>query len=172
MAKQLSVGDEAPNFDLSTTEGVVLMLRDEVPRNFVVLYFFAEVTEGVSRDLGALAEAKDDLAAMRINVLGVAPLKMPELQALQVELQLPFPLCRDDRGFSQAYGVEAGGEDEIAAPAVMLVGRDQAVCFLANPAADIGAALGEMKKIVGSAASSTVNYPKKVVNRLVDRWVN
>ena len=172
MAKQLSVGDEAPNFDLSTTEGAVLMLCDEVPRNFVVLYFFGEVSEVVSANLRALAGARKDLAAMRINVLGVAPLKMTELQALQAELELPFPLCRDDRDFSQAYGIEAGGEEEVAAPALVLVGRDQAVCWLANPLTDIGSALGEMKAIVASSSSSTVNYPKKVVNRLVDRWVN
>ena len=28
----MSTGDEAPNFDLSSTEGVLLMLRDEVIR--------------------------------------------------------------------------------------------------------------------------------------------
>ena len=54
MAKQLSVGDEAPNFDLSTTEGAVLMLCDEVPRNFVVLYFFGGLILGLGLLSGSL----------------------------------------------------------------------------------------------------------------------
>ena len=39
MAATLVVGDEAPNFDLTSTEDVVLMLCDEVPRMAVLLYF-------------------------------------------------------------------------------------------------------------------------------------
>ena len=172
MAMTLTVGDEAPNFDLSSTEDVVLMLRDEVPRNFVILYFFGETSDQASTDLGALAAAREELAKRRINVLGVAPLKMPDLKTLQADLGLPFPLCRDDRNFSAAYGVGPAEEDQIPAPALVLVGRDQTVSWLANPAGDVSAAVAEICKLVDGAASTTENYPKKVVNRLVDRWVN
>ena len=172
MARQLAVGDRAPNFDLSSTEGSVLMLCDEVPRNLVVLYFFAEAESAAVRDdLAVLATAHGDLAAKRVNILGVAPFKMPVLSALQAELSLPFPLLRDDREFSRAYGIETP-EEGVASPALVLVGRDQSVRWIANPAGAVAAALAELQGAIDAKSSPTSNYPKSVINRLVDRWVN
>lgn len=170
MGRQLAVGDEAPDFDLSSTEGVVLMLRDEVPRNIVLLYFFPGTgSEAVGRDLETLAAARDALVAKRINILGIAPAKMPDLSALQAELGLPFPLLRDDRGLADAYGVDLSDE---GAPALVLVGRDQSVLAIADPATDVASALAELEKAVDETSTPTSNYPKSVINRLVDRWVN
>ncbi len=170
MGRQLAVGDEAPDFDLSSTEGVVLMLRDEVPRNVVLLYFFPDpASEAARRDLAVLAAARDALAAKRVNLLAIAPAKMPDLSALQAELGLPFPLLRDDRGLSDAYGVDLSEE---GAPALVLVGRDQRVLAIANPATEVERQLGELEKALDGRSSPTANYPKSVINRLVDRWVN
>ena len=172
MAKQLAVGDQAPNFDLSSTEGSLLMLCDEVPRNLVVLYFFADAeSPAVRHDLEALAAVRDALAEKGVNVLGIAPLKMPALAALQAEMALPFPLLRDDRNFSLAYGIEVP-EEGSASPALVLVGRDQSVRWIANPVESVAAAMNELKVAVGSKSSPTSNYPKSVINRIVDAWVN
>ena len=52
MPGTVSIGDTAPNFDLSSTEDALLMLKDEVIRTAVVLYFFADAgSERVRRDL-------------------------------------------------------------------------------------------------------------------------
>ena len=60
MTARITIGDEAPNFDLSSTEGVLLMLRDEVPRTSVLLYFFSDLDGAETRaDLQALAGAPD-----------------------------------------------------------------------------------------------------------------
>jgi peroxiredoxin len=172
MGRQLAVGEEAPNFDLSSTEGSVLMLRDEVPRNLVVLYFFADPAAASTRDdLAALAAVRDDLAAKRVNILGVSPAKMPELKTLQADLGLPFPLLRDDRDFSLAYGIEAP-EEGAPSPALVLVGRDQTVRWLANPVRGVAEALTALRGAIDRKSSPTSNYPSKVINRLVDRWVN
>ena len=171
MARSLTVGDEAPNFDLSSTEGSLLMLCDEVPRNLVVLYFFADAdSPAVREDLAALSAARDELARRRVNGLGVAPLKMPDLKALQTELSLAFPLLRDDRKFSLAYGIETP-EEGAAAPALVLVGRDQSVRWMANPVDSVASSLADLQAAVDKS-SPTSNYPKSVINRIVDRWVN
>jgi peroxiredoxin len=173
MARELSVGDLAPNFDLSSTEGVLLMLCDEVPRNLVVLYFFSDpASESARADLAALAAARDGLTAKSVNILGIAPVKLPELNALQAELALPFPLLRDDRSFSVAYGVAPAEEDAPGGSALVLVGRDQKVLWLRHSGGSVESQLGELASAIDSKESSTRNYPKQVINRLVDRWVN
>ena len=112
MARALAVGDEAPNFDLTSTEDVVLMLRDEVARTAVVLYFFADVEgDRVRDDLLAFARSWEDLVTADTRVLGVSPAKLPALKELQKELHLPFPLLTDDRGFSASYGLEPAQDD-------------------------------------------------------------
>ena len=60
---RLRVGDEAPNFDLTSTEDVLLMLRDEIPRSPVLLYFFpVEFATGVKDDLSSLAALQEGSA--------------------------------------------------------------------------------------------------------------
>jgi len=104
----VSIGDEAPNFDLSSTEDVLLMLRDEVIRTTQLLYFFADAgSDQVRRDLDALSRGLDDLAPLTCRVLAVSPLPLDALKALQAERKLLFPLLHDDRNFSAAYGVAA-----------------------------------------------------------------
>lgn len=173
MAGPISIGDEAPNFDLSSTQGCVLMLRDEIARTAVVLYFFADAEgDRVQRDLKALSRHRERLARLKAKVLAVAPLPLTRLNALQVELDLAFPLLRDDRGFSSAYGVEAAEEGKVPAPALVLVDRRQQVRWIANPVTGIDDAMRQVEQLLGSLPTPTASYPRKVVNRLVDRWVN
>ena len=175
---RLEVGDRAPDFDLSSTEDAVLMLRDEVPRTAVLLYFFADpASDRVRADLGALAARRQDLARAELKVMGISPAAMDELKTLQSELALPFPLLRDDRGFSRVYGLaaEADGPDKpdtAPEPALFLVNRDQTLLWVANPAAAAGGLVSDILAQLKALPSSTANYPRSVINRLVDLWVN
>ena len=174
MAPTLSIGDEAPNFDLTSTEDAVIMLRDEVPRSAVLLYLFHDpADDAVRADLEALAGAARRLKSLPLSVLGISPAKLDGLKAVQRELKLPFPLLVDDRGFSAHYGVEPRGEDEAPpAPAFVVVDRQQTVRWVANPAGAVNEALGRLESDLKKLPSTTSNYPRKVINSLVDRWVN
>jgi peroxiredoxin len=176
--RPLAIGDEAPNFDLASTEDVVLMLRDEVPRTAVVLYFFADpAAERVRRDLAALSRHRDAFQRRRAKALAVAPSPLAELKLLQRELGLTLPLLHDDRGFLAVYGVappsgDAAGGERPAAPALFVVDRRQRLLWLANPVAAVEEALPQIDKLLAAQPSPTALYPRSVVNRLVDRWVN
>ena len=166
----LSIADEAPNFDLSSTENAVLMLRDEVTQTAVVLYFFAglsdaEVDARVCGDLDALNQHRDRLARLRTRILAVSPAKLDDLKKLQAERKLLFPLLHDDRNFSASYGVEG-------APALVVVSRKQRILWLANPVAAVAEALPQIEKVLQEEPSPTKSYPKSVINRLIDRIVN
>ena len=177
----ISIGDEAPNFDLTSTEDALLMLRDEIIQTAIVLYFFADpMADRTGSDLEALNESLDPLGRLRTRVLGVSPAKIDELKKLQARRQLLFPLLHDDRDFSARYGViaqsletsPAEGQTVTAAPALVVVSRRQRILWLANPVASVAEALPGMLKLLKAQPSPTASYPKKVINRLIDRWVN
>jgi peroxiredoxin len=162
MASTLGVGDEAPNFDLTSTEDVVLMLRDEVPRMAVLLYFFDGDDERVRTDLTRLAGSQRKLKERGAVVRGVSRAKVEELKQLQRELNLQFPLLSDDREFSTLYGVVDSANSERSTSALVLVGRDQRILWQASPVESVGESL----------PTQMANYPRTIVNRVVDWWVN
>jgi peroxiredoxin len=168
----VSIGEIAPNFDLTSTEGCVLMLRDEVARTAVVLYFFSDPeSERVHRDLKALAKGREMLARHSAKVLAVAPVPVDRLQELQRQLDLRFPLLRDDRGFAAHYGV-APSEERPPAPALVVVDRRQRVSWLANPVTSVEETLPQVDRVLGDLPSPTADYPRSVINRWIDRLVN
>lgn len=172
MAATLVVGAEAPNFDLTSTEDVVLMLRDEVPRMAVLLYFFDGDGDRVRFDLQSLAKGQRELKERGAVILGVSAAKLDRLKELQRNLHLQFPLLNDDRGFSSQYGVVAPSEDEAAPPGLFLVDRNQKILWMACPAGSVESALGDIDRALKTLPSQTANYPKSVVNRVVNWWVN
>jgi peroxiredoxin len=166
MPGPLAVSDEAPNFDLSSTEEAVLMLRDEAARGHVLLYFFADPSDArPQRDLDALNQRLDRLGPLRTRVLAVSPAPLDALKKLQAGRKLLFPLLHDDRNFSAAYGVEG-------APALVLVGRHARILWLANPVAAVADALPQVEKTLAEQPSPMQRYPKSIVNRLIDKIVN
>jgi peroxiredoxin len=173
MPGPISIGDEAPNFDLSSTEDALLMLKDEVSRTAVLVYFFADpASERAHRDLEALSRGLGKLAGLRARVLAVSPAKLDDLKKLQAERKILFPLLHDDRSFSAAYGVAPPEEGKPAAPALVLVGRRQRILWQANPVASVEEALPQVEKVLSDQPSPTRSYPKSVINRWIDRWVN
>jgi peroxiredoxin len=167
MPGPLAIADEAPNFDLSSTENAVLMLRDEVARNAAVVYFFADPADArAERDLDALNRHLDRLARLNARVLAVSPAKLDDLKKLQAGRKLLFPLLHDDRSFSASYGVAP------EAPALVVVGRKQRVLWLANPVAAVAEALPQVDKVLADQPSPAKSYPKSVINRLIDRLVS
>ena len=169
----LRIGDEAPNFDLTSTAGVLLMLRDEVPRTAVVLYVTREAGgERARRDLAALARAEPALVRRRARVLALSPAPLAQLTALAAELALPFPLLHDDRSFTAAYDVHAREDGLPPSPALYLIHRDQHIRWMANPVAAVDQALREVETVLATKASSAVNYPRAVLNRWIERLVH
>jgi peroxiredoxin len=173
MPGPVSIGDVAPNFDLSSTEDALLMLRDEVIRMAVLVYFCADLeSERVRRDLDTLNRHAEALRKLDTRVLAVSPAKLDDLKKIQAERKLLFPLLHDDRNFSASYGVVAIQEGKPADPALVLVGPRQVVKWLANPVASAEDALAQVEKLLQDRPSPTKSYPRSVINRLVDRWVN
>ncbi|HWM93514.1 MAG TPA: redoxin domain-containing protein [Thermoanaerobaculia bacterium] len=177
MPGPISIGDEAPNFDLSSTEDALLMLKDEVVRTAMVVYFFANFSgqaadERALRDLDALNDRREALVKLQVRILAVSPAPLDDLRKLQRERKLLFPLLHDDRNFSAAYGVAPSEEGRPSAPALVVVDRRQRIRFLANPVASVEESMPQVESALKDLPSPTKSYPKAVINRLIDRWVN
>ena len=173
LERPLQAGDEAPDFDLASTEDVVLMLKDEVPRTPVLLYVFAGAAEPQARaHLRELERRRGALTELRAKLLAASPAPLAELRKLQADEGLRFALLHDDRGFTQAYGQQAAAEGPPASPALYLIGRERRVLWLERPLGELGPALEAVEKLLGGQASSASGYPRKVINRWIDRWVH
>ena len=166
MAIDLTVGDPAPNFDLTSTANAVLMLRDEVPRVQVLLYFFDGVSEAIG-PLEELARNTAELAARGVKILGVSESSLEELAAVQQRARLPFPLLHDDRELSKLYGA-GSGEGPVAA----FVDHHQCIARIERQPADLGELISSFLAERGKRSDSTVNYPTSVITRLVNRWAS
>jgi len=163
-----TIGETAPNFDLTSTEDCLLMLRDEAARAAVIVYCFGDpAAVGVRQALQELAARIDSLPGP-VEILTVSPATIDQLKALQTELQLPFPLLRDDRDLMAAYGFEVP-EEGVASPVLAVVDRQQRLVWYRCPAEDVGAAWPEIAACIKRMAPPTSNYPRTVVNRLVAR---
>lgn len=173
MAPPIQLGDEAPNYDLASTEDAVLMLCDEVPRTAVVLYVFDDPAgDDVRRDLATLGTWQARLAARQTVLHGMSRAKLPALKETQVELGLTFPLLTDDRDFSALYGVEKATEEAESRPGLYVVDRTQRIVWMACPLEDLEKSLTEVEGVLKGMPSQTANMPGSVVNRVVDWWVN
>jgi peroxiredoxin len=173
MPGPISIGDEAPNFDLSSTEDALLMLRDEVVRTALVLYFFADpASDRVLRDLDTLNARLAGLVKLQVRVLGVSPVPLDALRTLQRERKLLFPLLHDDRNFSAVYGIAPPEEGQPYAPAMVVVDRRQRVRLYSNPVASVADSFSQVESALKALPSPTKSYPKSVINSLIDRWVN
>jgi len=173
MSSPLAPGDEAPNFDLASTEDAVLMLRDETARMAQVLYFFADPEdEAVRRDLSALARQRAGLQEAGVCILGISPVKLDALKSSQAELELPFPLLYDDRGLAAAYGFGLGDEETPPPSFLLLVDRRQTVRWLGDAGTDVESQQSQLSAAVKKLPPPTANYPRSIVNRLVDHRVN
>jgi len=171
--RPLEAGDLAPDFDLASTEDVVLMLKDEVPRTPVVLYVFSGPQDEQARaDLAELERRRRTLTELRSKILAVSPAPLAELKKLQSDLRLRFPLLADDRGFTKGYGLEPDAGGKSAPPALYLIGSDCRVMWRERPVISLAGALGSVEKLLAGQASSAAGYPRKVINRWVDRWVH
>jgi peroxiredoxin len=170
MAPIISPGDEAPNFDLASTEDAVLMLGDELARLSALLYFFPR-SPGVKikQDLSALAAVEKTLLSNGAKIMGISPAKLPALKDLQQELQLPFPLLHDDRDFHRHYGFEYP-EEEIENPAggAVLVDSDRRVLWAQIEVDALDGVLPEVEALLAGAKASTFNYPRSVLNRFIE----
>ena len=102
----LRAGDPAPPFSLADQTGNAVRLTDFVGRK-LLLYFYPKAdTPGCTTQSCAVRDAREDLASLGVDVVGISPDEPQEQARFDEKFDLGFPLLSDpDHAVAEAYGV-------------------------------------------------------------------
>lgn len=102
----LKVGDKAPDFNLSSSSGKNVALKD-LKGSWVVLYFYPkDMTPGCTIEACDFRDFHGDFNKMGVRVLGVSPDSVKSHDKFIGKHELPFELLSDEgKTMLEAYDV-------------------------------------------------------------------
>lgn len=102
----LSPGDAAPTFELRDQSGRTVALEDFRGRKVLVYFYPKADTPGCTTQSCAVRDAREDLAGLGVDVLGISPDEPEDQAAFDEKFSLGFPLLSDpDHAAADAWGV-------------------------------------------------------------------
>jgi peroxiredoxin Q/BCP len=94
----LSVGDEAPDFELPDQDGRSVSLSDYRGR-YVVVYFYPRAdTPGCTTEACEFRDESEAFEARDVAVVGISDDPVADLDAFEEKYDLSFPLLSDEDG--------------------------------------------------------------------------
>ncbi len=103
----LSVGDTAPNFTTTDTNGNTVSLSDFAGKTVVLYFYPKDDTPGCTKEACSFRDNYNDYLSKGITVLGVSMDDEASHKAFTEKFNLPFPLLTDtDGAITKAYDVE------------------------------------------------------------------
>ena len=104
---ELNVGDAAPDFRLSSTEGREISLKEFRGKKNVVLYFYPkDDTPGCTKEACSFRDERSKFDKKDAVILGVSFDDLESHTKFVGKYKLPFPLLSDaDKKVAEAYGV-------------------------------------------------------------------
>ncbi|MFO1430575.1 MAG: thioredoxin-dependent thiol peroxidase [Candidatus Competibacteraceae bacterium] len=107
---KLKVGDPAPPFTGTTTDGSQVSLADYAGKKLVLYFYPKDATPGCTRQACSLRDHKAEIRAKGAEVLGVSTQDRASHQRFTGKYRLNFPLLADtDKTVAKAYGAIGGG---------------------------------------------------------------
>lgn len=106
---KVQVGDQAPDFTLTTQSGEQISLKDFVGKKDIVLYFYPkDNTSGCTAEACAFRDSYEAFKDAGAEVIGVSSDSATSHQQFASKHRLPFILLSDPRGgVRKLYGVPA-----------------------------------------------------------------
>ncbi len=107
MARQIGVGDVAPDFELRSQEGKTVELKEVVAQNEVVLYFYPkDDTPGCTAEARAFRDDYEVFKDLGAEVIGISSDSVDSHQDFAKKCDLPFTILSDSGGkVRRLYGV-------------------------------------------------------------------
>jgi peroxiredoxin Q/BCP len=106
MAKELSVGDKAPDFSIPDQDGKNVGLKDFKGKQVVLYFYPKDDTPGCTKEACDFRDSEAQILRTGAVILGVSLDGKESHQKFIKKYGLPFPLLSDeDATVSKAYGV-------------------------------------------------------------------
>ena len=106
MTTRPNIGDMAPDFEGSTSNGTIVRLKDYLGKKNVVLYFYPkDDTRGCTLEACSFRDKLNSLRALWTEVVGVSVDSLESHKQFAEKHNLNFPLVSDhEKRISQTYG--------------------------------------------------------------------
>lgn len=128
-------GDQAPDFEGTSTDGKKIRLKDFRGRKLVLYFYPRDFTPGCTAQACSLRDANEDIAARGAAILGVSAQDEASHQDFTKKFKLNFPLLADTgQKVGKAYGVVGGGVFGLARS---LTGMYERVTFIIDEKGNI-----------------------------------
>ena len=103
----LSVGDQAPDFELDGTEGR-FRLSDHRGERVVLLFYPGDFTPVCTKQFCSYAERAEDMSSLDATVVGISDQDLDSHSKFVDENGIPVPLLSDaDKEVAKSYGASA-----------------------------------------------------------------
>ncbi|WP_434515987.1 peroxiredoxin [Dechloromonas sp. ARDL1] len=137
MATQLQLGDAAPDFTGTVTDGATVSLAAYRGRKLVLYFYPMDDTPGCTRQACSLRDTHAAIRARGAEILGVSAQDADSHRLFSDKYRLDFPLLADGGlAVAKAYGVAGSGIGGLLRQAAGVAER---VTFLIDEAGKIAA---------------------------------
>jgi peroxiredoxin Q/BCP len=126
------IGDIAPDFSATATDGQILRLSDYAGKTLVLYFYPMDDTPGCTAQACSLRDHNAEIRALGAEILGVSTQDEASHQGFTQKYQLNFPLLADtDGAVARAYG--AIGEGGLVSKISGMLGYASRVTFIIDP---------------------------------------
>jgi len=102
---RLTAGDNAPKFELSDQDNQMVKLEDFRGKKLLVYFYPRADTSGCTKQACSVRDAREELADLGIDVVGISPDKPSKQKNFDAKHGLGFSLLSDqDNVIAKAYG--------------------------------------------------------------------
>lgn len=125
---KLKIGDPAPMFSATTTDGSTINLASYLGKKLVLYFYPMDDTPGCTKQACSLRDHYGEIRDTGAAILGVSTQDVSSHQQFTAKYQLNFPLVADSDGsIGRAYGAMGGG---FVGAAMNLMGMANRITFI------------------------------------------
>ena len=143
------VGDPAPDFTATASDGNAVTLKTFTGKSNVLLYFYPkDDTPGCTKQACAIRDDFPAFKGLNVTVLGVSFDSVASHKDFIKKFNLPFLLLADtDKAIAKAYGV-ATDQSPVARRITFIIDKSGKIAYV-NPAVNPATHSAEVREVLG-----------------------
>jgi peroxiredoxin Q/BCP len=142
------VGDKAPDFSVSASDGKNVRLKDYAGKGNIVLYFYPkDDTPGCTKEACGIRDTFDEFKGLNAIVFGVSFDSIESHKKFIEKYKLPFVLLADtDKKVAKAYGV-ADDNSSVVSRTTFVIDKQGKIAYV-NPKVNPATHAAELRTVL------------------------